>query len=113
MLKNVDEETHYQLLKHLEDNPNISQRQLANKMGISLGKVNYCLKALIDVGQIKLNNFAGSKNKLGYVYLLTPKGIKEKTQVTKRFLKIKQQQYDMIKKDIDTLQKELSNAASN
>jgi len=67
-------------------------------MGVSLGKVNYCLKALVDVGQVKFGNFAASKNKLGYAYLLTPKGVKEKTKAAVNFLKIKQRQYDTIKK---------------
>ena len=108
MNERIDDETHYQLLKLLQENPNISQRQLAEQMGVSLGKINYCIKALIDIGHVKLKNFSRSKNKLGYAYLLTPKGVKEKTRVTLRFLEFKKTQYDQIKKEIVRLQQEVS-----
>lgn len=108
MLEKLDEETHYQLLKYLDENSNISQRELAQKMGVSLGKVNYCLKALINVGQVKLINFANSNHKLGYAYYLTPIGIKEKTKITIRFLEFKKQQYELVKQEICRLHEELS-----
>lgn len=108
MNESLDDETHYKLLTLLEENPNITQRRLAEEMGVSVGKVNYCVKALIDVGHIKFNNFARSKNKFGYAYFLTPKGIKEKAKVTVRFLEVKKKQYECIKKEIAVLQKEIS-----
>jgi len=108
MSDDLSDETRYKLLSLLEETPDISQRQLANKMGVSLGKANYCIKALIDVGHVKLNNFSRSKNKMGYVYVLTPIGIKEKAQVTLRFLEIKQEQYDQIRQEIADLQREIS-----
>lgn len=104
----LDEETHYRLLNLIQENPKISQRQLAEEMGVSVGKINYCIKALVKAGQIKLNNFKHSKNKFGYVYLLTPKGIRDKTKVTLRFLEIKKRQYESIKKEIDELQKQMA-----
>ena len=82
-------------------------------MGVSLGKVNYCIKALLDVGHVKLNNFARSKNKLGYAYALTPKGVKEKAQVTLRFLEFKQMQYDEIQKEIVDIQKAIRSNTKN
>jgi EPS-associated MarR family transcriptional regulator len=108
MTSGLNDETHYKLLSLLQENPDISQRQLAEEMGVSVGKINYCIKALLKVGHVKLNNFARSKNKLGYVYVLTPKGVKEKAQVTLRFLELKQVQYDQIQKEIVDLQREIS-----
>ena len=85
------------LLQLIEEDSNISQRELAQKSGLSLGKVNYCLKALIEIGYLKINNFKNSDNKLNYVYLLTPSGIINKTIITKKFLLQKQQEYDKLK----------------
>jgi EPS-associated MarR family transcriptional regulator len=106
MSKTLDQETHYQILSLLEQNPELSQRQLAAEMGVSVGKINYCIRALLDVGHVKLNNFARSKNKIGYAYVLTPKGFKEKAIVTVRFLELKQVQYQQLKKEIAELKKE-------
>jgi EPS-associated MarR family transcriptional regulator len=106
----LDEETHYKLLSLLEENPDISQRKMAEAMGVSVGKINYCIKALVNVGHIKLKNFAKSANKIGYAYFLTPKGVKEKAAVTLRFLELKQKQYDKIKKEISFLQEEIKNS---
>ena len=108
MNKRINEETRYKLLNLLHENPDISQRQLANEMDVSLGKANYCIKALLEVGLVKLNNFKCSKNKLGYVYVLTRKGVKEKAQVTLQFLEIKQEQYNQIKNEISDLKREVS-----
>lgn len=108
MNERFDEETHYRLLNLIQEKPDISQRQLAKEIGVSVGKVNYCIKALIKIGHIKLDNFKHSKNKWGYFYLLTPKGIKEKTKMTVRFLELKQKQYDGIKKEIDELKKKIT-----
>tara|TARA_B100001057_G_C22599971_1_gene852374 strand:- start:81 stop:398 length:318 start_codon:yes stop_codon:yes gene_type:complete len=77
-------------------NPEISQRGIAQHMGFSLGKVNYCIKALTEIGFIKLQNFSKSNNKTGYLYVLTPKGIRKKTILTKRFLQIKQLEYEKL-----------------
>lgn len=91
----------------MEENPEISQRQLARKLGISLGKANYCLKALIEKGVIKAGNFRNSKNKKAYFYKLTPKGIEEKANVTMRFLKRKVQEHQAIQAEISALKKEV------
>ena len=85
------------LLHLIEENPSISQRELAKKSGLSLGKVNYCIKALVKIGYIKINNFKNSDNKLNYLYILTPRGIGNKAKITKKFLLQKQQEYDKLK----------------
>jgi len=100
-------ETHLKVLRCLEENPEITQRELAQELGVSLGKVNYCLKALIQKGWIKANNFKNSKNKSAYAYLLTPKGIERKAQITVRYLRWKLQEYEMLKKEIDQLKTEV------
>ena len=102
----LTEENRYQLLKLLEQNPNLNQRELAKEMGISLGKTNYCLNALIEKGLIKAANFKRNKNKMNYAYYLTPKGIDEKARVTMQFLKRKQQEYEALVKELEELQKE-------
>jgi len=102
----LTEENRYQLLKLLEENPSLNQRELAKAMGISLGKTNYCLNALIERGLIKAANFKRSKTKMNYAYYLTPKGIEEKAQVTLRFLKRKQQEYELLVKELEELQNE-------
>ncbi len=85
----LDENTHYGLLKTLEENPGLSQRDLAKRLGISLGKVNFCLNALVAKGSLKINNFRNSGNKLAYAYLLTPSGVEQKARMTVQFLKYK------------------------
>ncbi len=102
----LDEATHYSLLKTLEENPGLSQRDLAKKLGISLGKVNYCLNALVEKGSIKINNFRNSDNKRAYVYLLTPSGMEQKARMTVQFLKYKVQEYERLKKEIAELRLE-------
>ena len=102
----LTEENRYQILKLLEENPSLNQRELAKAMGISLGKTNYCLNALIAKGLIKAANFKRSKSKIYDAYLLTPKGIEEKARVTLWFLKRKQSEYEMIVKELEQLQKE-------
>lgn len=104
----LTEENRYQLLKLLEGNPSLNQRELAKAMGISLGKTNYCLNALIEKGLIKVANFKRSKTKMNYAYYLTPKGLDEKARVTMQFLKLKQQEYDSLVKELEELQKEAS-----
>ena len=90
------------LMHIIQGGTNASQRQLAQKTGLSIGKVNYCLKALIDIGFIKVGSFNKSTQKLNYVYILTPKGIKEKTAITKQFIIKKKQEYDKLKSYINT-----------
>ena len=101
-------ETHLKVLRHLEANPSITQRELAQELGISLGKANYCLKALIQKGWIKANNFKNNKNKAAYAYLLTPKGIENKAQITVHYLKTKMQEYETLKQEIAELKNEVN-----
>ena len=103
----LTDEYRYKILKLVENNPEISQRQLATALGISLGKTNFCLKALIEVGSIKAKNFKNSKNKLAYMYLLTPTGVEEKAKITVSFLKTKMQEYEALQNEIGRLQKEV------
>ena len=86
-----------ELMHIVEKNPNISQRQLAKEVGLSTGKVNYCLKALIDIGFVKVVNFKNSPQKLKYAYILTPKGIQQKIVITKQFIAKKIQEYEKLK----------------
>jgi EPS-associated MarR family transcriptional regulator len=102
----LSDENRYQLLKLLEENPEMSQRQIASALGLSLGKVNFCLRALIDVGAVKVANFNRNPNKKAYVYLLTLKGIEEKGRVTLRFLAKKQAEYELLKQEISELKQE-------
>ena len=105
--ENRAEDTRFRVLRLLEDNPELTQRQIADHLGISLGGVNYCLRALIDKGFVKIQNFQDNRNKLGYVYLLTPKGIYEKSKLTANFLKRKMQEYEALRAEIDALKTEL------
>jgi len=102
----LTDEHRYKILKLIENNPSISQRELAKHMGISVGKVNFCLKALIEKGLIKATNFRNSKNKLAYMYLITPRGIEEKASVTIRFLKEKVHDYERLSAEIEELRLE-------
>tara|TARA_Y100000816_G_scaffold292359_1_gene287214 strand:- start:2866 stop:3180 length:315 start_codon:yes stop_codon:yes gene_type:complete len=90
----------FNVLRKVNSNPNISQRELASQLNLSLGKVNYCLKSLKNKGLVKIKNFKKSENKLRYAYILTPKGIAEKTKITVNFMKIKMQEYDELKSEI-------------
>ena len=94
-------------LRVLEKHPELSQRQLAREMGVSLGKTHYILNSLIDVGLVKVDNFKRSDNKLGYAYLLTPRGLVEKAKVTKRFLLQKQREYKALERQIADLTQEV------
>ena len=89
------------LMHIIECDSNASQRQIAKKTGLSIGKVNYCIKSLIDIGFIKVDNFAKSTQKIKYAYILTPKGIQEKTAITKKFIIKKKQEYDKLNSYID------------
>ncbi len=92
-----DNQDHFELLRKIEKKPNSTQRELAKELGFSLGKLNYCLKALKGKGLIKINNFKKNPNKLNYLYVLTPKGIGEKTKLTINFMKRKMKEYDELK----------------
>jgi EPS-associated MarR family transcriptional regulator len=102
----LNDEYRYKILKRLEANPEISQRELAGELGISLGRVNYCVQALIEKGLVKAKNFRNSKNKKGYAYLLTPRGIEEKAKITVEFLKIKLAEHEALTKEIKGLREE-------
>lgn len=108
--RNVDwpaEDTHLRLLRLLQARPELSQRDLARELGTSLGKINYCLNALIDKGLVKARNFRNSRNKLGYAYLLTPQGIDSKATIAVQFLKRKMAEYETLKVEIEQLQREV------
>jgi EPS-associated MarR family transcriptional regulator len=94
---------HLELLRKIEANPEYTQRQLSKEMDVSLGKINYCMKKLIEKGWIKFTNFNRNPNKGGYIYLLTPKGIDQKARLTVSFLKIKIEEYEILKKEIEML----------
>jgi len=100
-------DTEYTLLKILKDNPEMTQRQLSKELGLSLGKTNYLIHALMGKGWVKLTNFRRSNKKLGYLYLITPKGIEEKSILAKNFLERKSVQYNKLKKEIKILKSEL------
>ena len=102
----LSDEYRYKILKRLEADPEISQRELAGELGISLGRVNYCVQALIEKGLVKANNFRNSKNKKGYAYLLTPRGIEDKAKMTVEFLKIKLAEHEALTNEIKSLQQE-------
>lgn len=109
----MQDEVRYKLLKTLEENPEATQRELAKELGVSVGKINYCLTALIEKGYIKARNFTNNRNKAAYVYLLTPKGIKEKARVTMRFLKRKMFEYEQLQIEIEELRSEAKNLGFN
>ena len=95
-----DDQDQFNLLRKINSNPNLSQRELANELNLSLGKINYCLRALKNKGLVKITNFSKSKNKFRYAYILTPKGISEKTKITINFMKRKMTEYEELKKEI-------------
>jgi EPS-associated MarR family transcriptional regulator len=96
------------LLRKLEENPNLTQRELSKVMNVSLGKVNYCMKKLIEKGLVKLLNFSHNKDKVSYFYHLTPKGIENKSKLTVEFLKIKIKEYEILQEEIEILQKDVN-----
>ena len=105
-----DRQSKYQLLKSLEKDPNLTQRQLSKELGVSLGKVNYCLQSLIKKSLVKASNFKNNNNKIQYSYLLTSKGIEEKTKLTLEFLSVKAKEYDELKKEIERLSTKSQNS---
>ena len=103
----LDDSTRYRLLKLLQANPEMSQRQLAAELRVSVGKVNFCLRALLDKGLLKVRNFRSSQNKLAYAYYLTPKGAKEKVRATSGFLQRKLAEYEDLQREIEELRREV------
>ena len=96
----VNDQDHFNVLRKIQSKPHSTQRELAYELGFSLGKLNYCLKALKSKGLVKISNFQKSKNKINYIYILTPKGISEKTKLTINFMKKKMEEYVELKKEI-------------
>jgi len=109
----VEDEIHYRFLKVLEENPDITQREIAATLGVSLGKANYCLRALMERGWVKMDNFRRNPKKLGYVYLLTPKGVEEKARITMRFLRHKLHEFDALKAEIERLKLEVADGSAD
>jgi EPS-associated MarR family transcriptional regulator len=104
----MTDELQHKLFKVIAAHPHINQRELSKNLGISLGKANYCLKALIEKGYVKAQNFKNNKNKLSYAYLLTPSGIEQKATVTIRYLKRKMEEYDRLKQAVEELKREVA-----
>ena len=113
MSQETTSETHYKVLRILADNATISQRELADELGVSLGKTNYCLKALLQRGLIKASNFKNNKNKMAYAYLLTPSGIEQKSKLTIEFLQRKRAEYEALKHEIEQLAEEAQSDPGN
>lgn len=109
----IQEDTKFRVMRILQENPDLTQRELADRLGISVGGLNYCLKALIEKGMVKMQNFANSKNKFGYVYVLTPAGMAEKAAITHRFLKRKLEEYDALKAEIEALKSEVDRSCED
>ncbi len=105
----LQEDTYFRLMRVLQDNPDLTQRELAKKLGVSVGGLNYCLKALMERGLVKMKKFANSKNKFGYVYVLTPTGMAEKAAISYRFLQRKMGEYEALKAEIEALRTEVKN----
>jgi len=97
------QDTYFRILRLLQANPDLTQRELAHRLGVSVGGLNYCLKALIEKGWVKVHNFSQSKQKLGYAYILTPQGLLEKARLTSSFLRRKMQEFDALRAEIETL----------
>jgi len=112
MSTQTQEDTAFRVMRLLQANPDLTQRELAKSLGMSVGGLNYCLNALIEKGWVKVQNFSQSKNKFGYVYLLTPSGMAQKAALTSHFLQRKMQEYDALKAEIDGLQAEVGSASS-
>ena len=108
-----NKDIHLDLLRKLEVNPKYTQRELSQEMGVSLGKINYCMKKLIEKGWIKLSNFGHNPNKVGYIYLLTPKGIEQKARLTFAFLSIKLEEFEMLKGEISKLKQDAEKLKSS
>lgn len=106
MAREIDEDVRFRVMRAVQDNPNASQRELSRDLGLSLGLVNYCLRALAEKGQVKIKNFRAADNKMRYAYVLTPRGLSERTALTRRFLARRVAEYEALKAEIDTLRRE-------
>jgi EPS-associated MarR family transcriptional regulator len=104
----MDQEIHLKVLRQVENNPEITQRELAHRLGVSLGKANYCLQALIEKGFIKARNFQNSNNKRAYLYILTPQGMEAKARISVAFLRRKVEEYERLKTEIAMLEREVN-----
>jgi EPS-associated MarR family transcriptional regulator len=113
MSHDITDEIRYRLLHYLQDHPEATQRELARHLEISIGKVNYCLRALIEKGWLKMRNFRNANNKLAYAYHLTPKGLEEKLNVTYAFLRRKMAEYDAVQAEIERLSREVAEFGDN
>jgi EPS-associated MarR family transcriptional regulator len=109
----IREETYLKVMRLLQENPDLTQRELAEQLGVSVGSMNYCLKALIEKGLVKMKNFIHSKNKFGYVYVLTPTGIAERAELTSKFLARKVAEYETLKHEIEVLKAEVDDNKEN
>jgi EPS-associated MarR family transcriptional regulator len=108
---NGRDELKLRVMRVVEDKPTASQRQIASELGVSLGGVNFCLKALAEKGLVKMGNFARAERKLGYAYILTPAGVNEKTRLTGRFLRRKLDEYEALREEIALLQREVNDTS--
>jgi len=109
----MSKEAELKVLRAIGKNPHISQRELAKEIGVSLGKVNYCLKALIEKGWVKASNFKNSKSKAAYAYVMTPRGIKERAEMTRHFLNKKVAEYALLQVEIEQLRAEFEDTVSS
>ena len=110
MTHTLTDEVRYRLLLYLEQHPEASQRELARELGVSVGKINYCMRALVERGWVKMRNFRKSTHKLSYAYILTPKGIEEKVRVTSSFLRRKIAEYEALSAEIERLSRQVAAA---
>ena len=108
----LQEDTYFRVLRMLQDNPDMTQRNIAERLGVSTSGINYLLKALINKGWLKVQNFSQSKNKFGYIYVLTPQGIAEKVALTNRFLERKMQEFENLKAEIASLHQDVQSAGN-
>ena len=112
MKKFVSEDVQFRVLRLLENQAHLSQREMAAELALSLGGINYCLKALVEKGQVKIHNFRKSNSKIGYAYLLTPSGLEKKSRMAASFLRRKLQEYEALRREIDNLERELGSKSS-
>lgn len=108
----LQQDTYFRVMRILQENPDLTQRELAERLGVSVGGLNYCLKALMEKGLVKMQNFSQSKNKFGYVYILTPSGMAEKTALASWFLKRKLEEYEALKAEIEALKSEADSSST-
>lgn len=106
LVRLMESDVHYKVMQLLEANPELSQRELARKLGVSVGKVNYCLRALMSKGWVKASNFTNSRKKAAYMYLLTPRGIEHKARLAIKFLQLKTKEYEALRAEIEQIRRE-------